>query len=267
MYELITILCEIMAIFFEISKAILILVVFYCVLHLIITNAFLSFKKITRFIKKIVTLLLIITTILFFLTGPQIILLPIIFVIYILKTNTQIVAPEDSEMVIKPITSDSQELVNNLMSIPCKKGIKQFDMFDRKIQSFKVVISAQLDANELTFIIYTDAVEQMYFEVLKNLQHFYLVMTSIETINERQLAARLRTKYVKNESEKEALQQRLDLWRSQMKIAEELLVQNEQMLTKLDLITSKIANIELKNIRPRSSVETVAVTKRLDVNS
>jgi len=165
------------------------------------------------------------------------------------------------------ITSDTPQLAENLSALQCKEGIKQFNLLERKIQSFKIVISAQLDENELTFIRYTDTVEQVYFEVLKNLQQFYLAMTSIETINERQLATRLMTKYVKNESEKKALQQRLDLWRSQMKIAEELLVQNEQMLTKLDLITSQIANIELKNIRARLRVAEVAVTKMLDVNS
>jgi Leucine-rich repeat (LRR) protein len=165
------------------------------------------------------------------------------------------------------ITSDTPQLAENLSALQCKEGIKQFNLLKRKIQSFKIVISAQLDENELTFIRYTDTVEQVYFEVLKNLQQFYLAMTSIETINERQLATRLMTKYVKNESEKKALQQRLDLWRSQMKIAEELLVQNEQMLTKLDLITSQIANIELKNIRARLRVAEVAVTKMLDVNS
>ena len=165
------------------------------------------------------------------------------------------------------ITSDMPQLAENLSALQCEEGIKQFNLLERKIQSFKMVISAQLDANELTFIRYIDAIEQVYFEVLKNLQHFYLVMTSIETINERQLAARPRTKYVNNESEKEALQQRLDLWRSQRKIAEELLVQNEQMLTKLDLITSEIANIELNNMRTKSGVMEVAVTKMLDVNS
>jgi hypothetical protein len=119
------------------------------------------------------------------------------------------------------------------------------------MQSFKVVISAQLDANELTFIRYTDSVEQVYFEVLRNLQQHYLVMTSIKTINESHLAARLMSKNAKNEFEIETLRQRLDLWGSQMNKADNLLIQNEQTLSKLDLITSQIANIELKNIRTR----------------
>jgi hypothetical protein len=137
------------------------------------------------------------------------------------------------------------------MSLPCEKGIRQFNLLDRKMQSFKVVISAQLDANELTFIRYTDSVEQVYFEVLRNLQQHYLVMTSIKTINESHLAARLMSKNAKNEFEIETLRQRLDLWGSQMNKADNLLIQNEQTLSKLDLITSQIANIELKNIRTR----------------
>jgi len=228
-------------------KLITVLLVFYLsyfVLYVIKTNTVFAFKKVTKSIKKTVTLLLVIATTAFFLTGPQIVLLPIIFVIYLLRINTQIVAPEDSEMVKKPITSDTQELVINLMSIPCKKGIKQFNMLDRKIQSFNVIISAQLDASELAFIRYTDTVDLVYLAVLHNLQQYYLVMTSIKTINGRSLTKRLMAKDIKNELTIKTLQQRLDLWKSQIKRAENILMQNEQTLHKLDLITSKIANIE-----------------------
>ncbi len=231
----------------------LILLYFYLssfVLYAIKIIAVFAFKKATKSVKKTVPILLVITTV-FFLSAPSMMIIPLIFAIYLLNINTQIVAPEDSEIVKKPISSDAQELIKNLMSLPCEKGIRQFNLLDRKMQSFKVVISAQLDANELTFIRYTDSVEQVYFEVLRNLQQHYLVMTSIKTINESHLAARLMSKNAKNEFEIETLRQRLDLWGSQMNKADNLLIQNEQTLSKLDLITSQIANIELKNIRTR----------------
>ncbi len=135
---------------------------------------------------------------------------------------------------------DEIKLINNLKAINSRKGFYQYSILKRKINSFAIVILEQLDENEILFVRYVDVAEKICQVIQDNLNQYYLVMTSIETINGEQLLVQVR----KNDQLAKPLKQRLDLWKEQSIRANNILLKNEQQLTNLDNITLEIANMK-----------------------
>ncbi len=76
-------------------------------------------------------------------------------------------------------------LEKKLKSLPNKNGAIQLKKLIAMTQNFKDIISLDIKEDKKTINDYKYAVEQVYQAISDNLQHYYLVMKSVEPINSK----------------------------------------------------------------------------------
>ncbi|MEE9355804.1 MAG: hypothetical protein V3U75_09475 [Methylococcaceae bacterium] len=155
----------------------------------------------------------------------------------------------------KPKTPDFhlEQLTQNLKSVQCEKGIKQLGMLHKKHQNFKEIVAAKLSTDELTCVRYTAMGDQVYLAILNALEQSFLTLKSITSIDKEYMSVRLEglehNESKSAEVEKETLKQRQGIWQQQINYAADILARNEQALTELDLVTSRVANVDMNEGR------------------
>ncbi len=129
-------------------------------------------------------------------------------------------------------------LEKKLNSLPSKKGAIQLKKLKTLTQSFEEIISFKKDEDNKSIAKYKqDTVNEFYQAVEDNLHHYYLVMKSIEPINSKIMyEASIYTKEEKNY----LIQEWLTLSLKQKKCARDVLVENEQAITQLNIFITDI---------------------------
>lgn len=145
---------------------------------------------------------------------------------------------------------------SELMSINETEGLKQLVLFEEKYNNLCNILEKKMDPSELTFIRYSTMAEQVYKAGLDNLESAYLAKKSISAINVKDIADNLlegdQTKL--NPSEK-AKAERLKLHNDQNERANFLIGQNEEALTQLDHVTTRLANIKTEQGHAAMDIE------------
>jgi hypothetical protein len=135
-------------------------------------------------------------------------------------------------------TNEPFSLEKKLNSLPNKKGAIQLEKLKILTQSFEEIISFKKNEDNKSIAKYKqDTVNEFYQAVEDNLHHYYLVMKSIEPINSKIMyEASIYSKEEKNY----LIQEWLTLSLKQKKCARDVLVENEEAITQLNIFITDI---------------------------
>ncbi len=152
-----------------------------------------------------------------------------------------------------------KSLSKELEAIGDREGMKQVELFREKYHNFVDILDRKLEPEELTYNRYLTIAEQVFLAGLDNLENAAVSTRSISAIDidhiQRELD-RLEGKEDKASVKKVAeLQTRLSLRDKQLQRASDLLLVNEQALTQLDHVTTKLADINTKQGRAQLDLE------------
>jgi hypothetical protein len=139
------------------------------------------------------------------------------------------------------------------------QGLKQLSLFKEKYDNFLHILSRKLDDTELTHQRYMTIAEQVYLGGLDNLENAALALKSISAIDtghiQKELNALDRQNSTKADSKRAALESRLALRKNQLDRASQFILENEQALTQLDHVATKIADIKTQQGRAQVDLE------------
>ncbi len=145
------------------------------------------------------------------------------------------------------------KLRKELKQVKSDQGIKQLELLEIKYRNFEEILGSKLSPTEMTYSRYLSIAEQVYLAVLDNLDKVFLSLKSISAVDTAHLSQRIRTLETESSTqakhEKETLSRRLTLQKQQQDKAAELILANERALTELDVVTAKIAGVEMNKGR------------------
>lgn len=145
------------------------------------------------------------------------------------------------------------KLRKELRQVKSNQGIKQLELLEIKYRNFEEILSSKLLPTEMTYSRYLSIAEQVYLAVLDNLDKVFLSLKSISAVDTAHLSQRITALETENSTqakhEKETLSRRLTLQKQQQDKASELILANERALTELDVVTAKIAGVEMNKGR------------------
>ncbi len=148
---------------------------------------------------------------------------------------------------LEAITRLRQEFA--LLGMP--DGGQQLGLFEKKFSTFNQVLNRKLEATELTFNRYLATAEQVYLNGLDNLEKAALALRSIAGIDHQQLQDKLASLAQAQDAHSvktaEQLQERWRIYQEQQARARALFTQNEQALTRLDQVSTQLANADLRS--------------------
>jgi hypothetical protein len=143
-----------------------------------------------------------------------------------------------------------KHLEEELSEIQNEQAVNQVLLFRRKYDNFQAILDRKLDATELTYNRYLSIAEQVFLNGLDNLENAAIALKSISAINVDRIKKDIKaldqgqTKNI--EAQKVELNARLELHKTQLNRARELLLTNEKALTQLDQVAAKLANIDTR---------------------
>jgi len=151
------------------------------------------------------------------------------------------------------------QLQKDMQEAGDEQGLKQIQLFKEKYDNFVQILSRKLNESELTYQRYLIIAEQVFLGGLDNLENAALTMKSVSAIDldhiEQTLAELQNSSDEASRKKAAELQARLALRESQMLRASALLLENEQALTQLDHVTTKIAEIKTQQNRAQVDLE------------
>ncbi len=158
------------------------------------------------------------------------------------KRYIERVAKQVEEMRIEK-TQALQALLGDVQS---EQGMTQFARSQEKFQAFEQMLNKKLNPTELTYSRFMGMAEQVYLSILDNLTDVANIMQSLKAIDAGYVYDRL--KEVEGQSmdehahqEQGALKKRLELRESQEDKVRQLLAQNEEAMTQMDLTIASVA--------------------------
>jgi hypothetical protein len=165
-----------------------------------------------------------------------------------------------------------KHLMQELENIGDTQGMKQVQLFREKYRNFVNILDRKLEPEELTYNRYLTIAEQVFLAGLDNLENAAVATRSVSAIDVDHIqreAERLQGKEDRSSSTKlTELKTRLNLRDKQLQRASDLLLLNEQALTQLDHVTTKLASISTKQGRAQVDLEdAMADLQHLIVNA
>lgn len=152
-----------------------------------------------------------------------------------------------------------QHLLAELKDIGDKHGMKQVELFRQKYRNFVDILNRKLEPEELTYNRYLTIAEQVFLAGLDNLENAAVATRSVSAVDIDHINEQLGNLGNRDDSaaqaQKNQLQTRLDLRDKQLQRARDLLLLNEQALTQLDHVTTKLATISTKRGRAQVDLE------------
>ena len=154
------------------------------------------------------------------------------------------------ETLSQRVDGSIHSLENNLVDIDSQEGLDQLDRLQKKFNAFKQILHRKLDENELTYGRYLGMAEQVFLAGLDNLKLLSDLLKGTSVIDAEHLARRivqLESKSSPSKSEKKelaALLERQSLLYQQKSKTKQLLAQNEEAMTKIDVVMAKIGGME-----------------------
>lgn len=150
-----------------------------------------------------------------------------------------------------------QRRIDTLRHLECElKGINNNDavnqvkLFRAKYENFHSILDRKLDTTEITYNRYLSIAEQVFLNGLDNLENVAVTLKSISAIDIDRVRSEINTLEKRNRKEEAQriteLATRLELHKKQRERVNDLLLINEKALTQLDMVSTKIANIDTK---------------------
>jgi len=141
--------------------------------------------------------------------------------------------------------ASEKQVLDGLTKFNDQQGLRQLTQLQSKFGAFTNVLNLQFDKDEMTHKRYLTSAEQLYFGAVDNLRSLVMLWYSVEAIDPKNIKKQLNNK-VTDETAKIALYERLSIYESaESKIANVLSI-NEQVMTKLDEITSRLGSIKTR---------------------
>lgn len=155
----------------------------------------------------------------------------------------------------KGLESQRKEAIGRLQrefeTLRVEDGGVQLTLFQRKFENFNHILNRKLQPSELTYNRYLATAEQVYLNGLDNLEKAALALQSVAAIDSDMLRKKLRDlqDHPRGQAQQTSDQivERLALHQTQNQRVRDLFVQNEAALTRLDQVSTQLANTDLKS--------------------
>jgi hypothetical protein len=138
-----------------------------------------------------------------------------------------------------------KQVFDGLTQFNDRQGLKQLTQLHAKFDAFSKVLNLQFDKDEITHKRYLTSAEQLYFGALDNLRALVMMCYSVEAINPEHIKNQLKGACLDDVAQL-ALSERLSIYESTKTEMLDVLSINEQVMTKLDEVTSKLGSIQTK---------------------
>lgn len=133
-----------------------------------------------------------------------------------------------------------------------EQGSAQVDKLQDKMTSFERVLNSKFERGEMAYARYHTIAQQVFLSSLENLENAVTNLEAIDSIDPEYIDRRYDELIILNDqepvgltdeqfAEKESLDRRLELRTKHLDIVDNLLSANEQSMTELDNISSKLA--------------------------
>jgi hypothetical protein len=139
------------------------------------------------------------------------------------------------------------KLYKELAALKAARGLHQLDLFQAKFESFQQVLKRKLQPTELTYNRYLVTAEQVYLNGLDNLEKVSLALSSVNAIDLPTLDQNIRESLDSTSESYHHLLQRRQLYNQQQARAKQLYTENEGALTKLDQVSTLLANTDFSS--------------------
>jgi hypothetical protein len=131
-----------------------------------------------------------------------------------------------------------------------------------KFDKFKVILDSKLQKTEMTYDRFLTATEEVYFNVLDNLEKVKNVSQAVEDIDLAYIEQRIET--IKNaasmtkemQDELSSLRHRKSMSKKQIQGIEKILSVNEQAITDIDNMRIKVGNLNTSSNRAQFDIDT-----------
>ena len=143
-----------------------------------------------------------------------------------------------------------------------RRGINQLDRLSQKFDTFRQMLQRKLEPGELTHARYLGMTEQVFLAGLDNLKQVANIKKGLSAIDYDSLKTRIEVLHEAGEldalqkRELTALESRILLFNEQNKKLEQLLTQNEEALTQIDLVMAAIAGMNTEQGHASVDMET-----------
>jgi len=138
-------------------------------------------------------------------------------------------------------------LKEELVTLNAQQGNKQLSLFQAKFENFQTVLNRKLTASELTYNRYMATAEQVYLNGLDNLEKISLALKSVSAIDVTMLDKNISEHSDSSSEAYRHMVQRRQLFNQQQARVKQLYTENEGALTKLDLVSSQLANTDFSS--------------------
>ncbi|WP_194435379.1 hypothetical protein [Vibrio fluminensis] len=135
------------------------------------------------------------------------------------------------------------------------KAIFQLNQLKEKFTTFSRVLDLQFDSDEMAHKRYLTTAEQLYFGAVDNLRGYVVLRHSINAINVAHIKTQLNDSELET-SLRQALVERLDIYTDAQKQMADVLAFNEQVMTKIDDVTSRLGAIQTREATGEVRLET-----------
>ena len=144
-----------------------------------------------------------------------------------------------------------------------QQGSAQFGRVRKVRDGIQELLTIKLNTNELTFHRFLAASEQAYLSILDNLKDVIAALKSANSIDPEELQQRIK-KFGKlkvltgaDREEKEALEERVEIWEKHMERVDCLLAKNEKAITAMEGISARISEWQTDQHFAASDIESV----------
>ena len=142
-------------------------------------------------------------------------------------------------------------LKKDLSDMGAEDAVEQLALFSKKFDNFTSILKHKFAEHELTYSRYLGIAEQVFLAGLDNLEELFLALKSISAVDIGYLEEKLNS--ASSDNEKRALHERLNMFNQQHKHVKALLEENEQALTEIDNVSTKLATVQTQ--RGNASVD------------
>jgi len=163
------------------------------------------------------------------------------------------------------------ELEDRLNAARADSALDQLHRLQQKFTTFEDLLHEKLEETELTFGRYMGMTEQVYLASLDNLKRIADIIKGTSAIDERRVLkrlAQLNKKENLNKTEQDevmALQERMELLRTQKEKIQVGLSKNEQAMTKIDKVMAAIAEMNTGGTDKQANMDIEDAMKELSV--
>ncbi|MFD2178888.1 hypothetical protein [Veronia pacifica] len=138
-----------------------------------------------------------------------------------------------------------EAMISGLIEFKETMALKQFEKLREKFGVFLNILNHQFDNDEMTHGRYLNSTEQLYLGVVDKLQRYVLLRRSVSGIDLDYINERLQDQHL-HEDSRNALVERLTLHKNALTEMDGILAINEQVMTRIDIVTSSLGAIQTR---------------------